>query len=77
MSSTLSQAAPALIPYDELLSRLGDPGLTILDVLPRHTYEEAHIPGALSMPLEEIPQRAAGVLPDKDREIVVYCGGPT
>ncbi len=34
----------------------------------------AHIPGAISIPVEEIASRARELLPDRAAEIVVYCG---
>lgn len=65
------------ISRDELLRRLGDPTLTIVDVLPRASFEGGHIPGALSLPVADLPMRARDVLPDPTAEIVVYCGSFT
>ena len=62
---------------EEIRGRLRDAALVIVNVLPRVAYEEARIPGSISLPVEEIPRRARELLPDLDREIVVYCGGPT
>jgi rhodanese-related sulfurtransferase len=54
------------------LRRLIADGAVVLDVLPRHEYEAAHIPGALHVPLarlwHEAPTRLA-----RARPIVVYC----
>ena len=58
-------------------TRLGDSRVTILDVLPRDTYNAAHLPGAINIPLAELERRAPRELPDRSREIVTYCGGPT
>jgi rhodanese-related sulfurtransferase len=65
------------VPRDELERRLLDPGLTLVDVLPRESFESGHIPGAISLPLSEIAARAREVLPGHSREVIVYCGGPT
>jgi rhodanese-related sulfurtransferase len=65
------------ISHEELRRRLSDPTLTIVDVLPRVAYEDQHIRGALSLPLEEIPSRARVLLPDRRQEIAIYCGSPT
>ncbi len=65
------------ISRDELLRRLRDPSLTIVDVLPASSYVEVHIPGALGLPLELVANRAREILPDRDAEIVVYCANPT
>jgi len=62
------------ISRQDLRRRLGDPALTIVDVLPESSYVEWHIPGALSLPLELVASRARELLPDRGAEIVVYCG---
>jgi rhodanese-related sulfurtransferase len=62
---------------EELRRRLHDPSLTIVDVLPASSYVEGHIPGAMSLPVEDVRIRAPVLLPDRDAEIVAYCGGPT
>ena len=61
----------------ELVARLRDPSLTIVDVLPHDAWKTQHIPGALSLPLAEIPSRAATVLPDRNADIAIYCASPT
>jgi rhodanese-related sulfurtransferase len=61
----------------ELRQRLRDPRLAIVNALPLSAWEEARIPGSLSLPLAGLPARARGVLPDFEQEIVTYCGGPT
>lgn len=47
--------------------------VTVLDVRPRAEYAAGHIPGAVSVPLDELPDRLAE-LPD-DGQIVAYCRG--
>lgn len=59
----------------EVAQRLTDPSFFLFDTLPAGSYAEMHIPGAYSLPLEDIPIRARGLLPDLDADIVVYCGG--
>ena len=65
---------PSEISRDELLQRLRDPSLTIVDVLPQASYVEAHIPRAINLPLEQIPTQAREMLSDLDADIAVYCG---
>jgi len=65
---------PNDISREELRRRLRDPALVLVDVLPPSSYAAAHIPGALNLPVDDIPARAAAVLPDRAAEIVVYCG---
>ena len=56
------------------LQRLGETTpLTVLDVRPREEYTAGHIPGAVSIPLDELDARLAE-LPD-DGQIVAYCRG--
>lgn len=54
-----------------------DPGVVVLDVLSREAYAAGHLPGAVNIPVAELRPRAAAELPELDRPIVVYCGGPT
>lgn len=65
------------ISRDELRARLRDRSLIIVDVLPKEAYAEAHIPGALSLPVAEIEAKARQRISNLNQEIVVYCGGPT
>jgi rhodanese-related sulfurtransferase len=44
----------------------------LVDARPREQYNMAHIGGAISMPLNEIPLYAGSL--DKGRMIVTYCG---
>ncbi|MEE8148652.1 MAG: rhodanese-like domain-containing protein, partial [Longimicrobiales bacterium] len=58
----------------DLLERLGAGEVIVLDVRPPDEYAAGHIPGAISMPFEEIEQRLAEL--PSDGEIVAYCRGP-
>jgi rhodanese-related sulfurtransferase/DNA-binding transcriptional ArsR family regulator len=58
----------------ELLSRLRDSLVTVLDVRPEDEFALGHLPGALNIPLSKLEHRL-GELP-ADREIVAYCRGP-
>jgi rhodanese-related sulfurtransferase len=70
-----TQARP--ISRQEILSRLGDPSLILLNVMPKETFATSHIPHSINLPVTEIENRARDVLPRLDREIIVYCMGPT
>ena len=61
----------------EMIARLHDPSLTIVNVLAREAWKAQRIPGSLSLPVAEIASRAAIVLPDKNADIAVYCASPT
>jgi rhodanese-related sulfurtransferase len=52
-------------------------GTTLVDVLSPESYATRHIPGAINLPVADIPRRAPEVLPDRDAPIIVYCGSPT
>lgn len=59
---------------DELLRRVRNGEVTIVDVRPAEEYRAGHLPGALSVPLAELKKRVAHL--PKDREVVAYCRGP-
>src|SRR5436309_16057561 len=46
-----------------------------LDVRERDEWDEGHIPGALHIPRGNLESRIEGLVPDHDRELVVYCSG--
>lgn len=55
----------------ELLARLNDPKLLIVNVLGKRYYDDARIKGSVSAPLRILADVAAKW--EKDQEIVVYC----
>jgi rhodanese-related sulfurtransferase len=59
---------------EDLIARMQDGLVTILDVRPRDEFDAGHLPGALNIPLSELAERLAE-LPDA-REVVAYCRGP-
>jgi len=66
----------AMEPVDKetLLEQVHQGEVVVLDVRPPEEYQAGHIPGALSVPLEELEQRLAEL--PQDQEIVAYCRGP-
>ncbi|MFC8275583.1 ArsR/SmtB family transcription factor [Streptomyces sp. NPDC057271] len=58
---------------DELLARAQVGGVVVLDVRPAEEYAAGHIPGAVSIPVDELAERITE-LPD-DAEVVAYCRG--
>jgi rhodanese-related sulfurtransferase len=71
-----SDGVPGHAPTFEDVLRLGrDPAVLLVDVLPREAYSQVHIAGSISLPMADIEGQAALVLPDRDQEIIVYCGG--
>ena len=59
---------------DELQRRLRARSVVLLDVRPSTEYEAGHIPGAVSVPLEDLPRRLRELPAGK--EVVAYCRGP-
>lgn len=47
--------------------------MTVVDVRPREEFEAGHFPGALSIPLAELPERFAEI--PTAAPVVVYCRG--
>ncbi len=57
----------------ELLSRLHEPGVIVLDVRPALEYAQGHIAGARSIPIDELESRLHELPPEQ--EIIAYCRG--
>lgn len=59
-------------PY-ELKSRLewGEPGLTIIDVRDHDQFNQCRIMGAITMPMDKVPQLAESTI-RKERDLYVY-----
>ncbi|KDO00454.2 ArsR/SmtB family transcription factor [Pseudomonas donghuensis] len=62
------------ISREELLERLQDHSVTLLDVRPAEEFAQGHLPGAINIPFAELQQRL-GELP-VSQEVVAYCRGP-
>jgi len=62
------------VPAAELLARAKKGLVTVLDVRPAEEYAAAHIPGAISVPLDKL-ESFLSRLP-KRKEVVAYCRGP-
>jgi rhodanese-related sulfurtransferase len=58
---------------EELLRRVRDGEVTVLDVRPAEEYRAGHIPGARSVPVGELKKHLAEL--PKDNDLVAYCRG--
>jgi rhodanese-related sulfurtransferase len=69
------QASPApRISREELKAKIErGAAITIVEALPEPYYRRSHLPGAINIPAEQVPELAPRLLPDKNAEIVVYC----
>jgi len=65
------------ISLDEIAARLEDRALVILNVMPKETYADGHIPGSVNLPVAEIEAKARKLISNLAQEIAVYCAGPT
>jgi rhodanese-related sulfurtransferase len=75
--SSQSRAADSTISREEIVARLQDRTLAIVNVMPKATYDDGHIPGSINLPVAEIAAQARRVIPDLAQEIAIYCMGPT
>lgn len=65
------------IERDEVRTKIEQGTAVVIEALPASYYEEAHLPGALNLPHDEVDTLAPTLLPDKGAEVIVYCAnGP-
>ena len=68
----MSSSLPRKVDRDEV-QRLVRGGAQLVDVLPLNEYEEAHLPGSISIPLTELTRESAERLLHRDRTVIAYC----
>jgi rhodanese-related sulfurtransferase len=61
----------------EILARLQDPALVLVNVMPKETFQAGHIPRSINLPVAEIQDKARKIFPYPGRELTIYCAGPT
>lgn len=59
---------------EDLLERVKEGLVIVLDVRPPDEYESGHIPGAINVPMKELEKQIKKL--DNKKEIVAYCRGP-
>lgn len=62
------------IPRAELLERVRDDLVTVVDVRPPEEYAAGHVLGAVNIPLSELEERLDEL--NETQEVVAYCRGP-
>ncbi|OLP58906.1 ArsR family transcriptional regulator [Xaviernesmea oryzae] len=62
------------ITYTELLDRMMNGQVTLLDVRSSEEYALGHLPSALNIPTDELEKRMLEL--PSDKEVVAYCRGP-
>ena len=62
------------ITREQINDRINNQQFTcIIEALPLRFFDEAHLPGAINIPHDEVRDRAKSLLPDKEVFTVVYC----
>ncbi len=69
-----NRADAEAVGLEELLQRARRDDVVILDTRPTQEYRAGHIPGALSVPVDELKARLRKL--PKNKEYVAYCRGP-
>ncbi len=59
---------------DELMKLAAAGETMVIDVRPPNEYEAGHVPGAINIPIDYLPQRLMDL--PRTQEIVAYCRGP-
>ena len=62
------------VTVEQLAKRLEEGSVVVIDVRPVEEFSAGHIPGALSIPVNELKRRLAEL--PRTKEIVAYCRGP-
>lgn len=71
-----SATAPATLTVSEVEALLeGQEKPPVFDARPRAAYDAGHLPGAVSLPLDELDRRISEV--PSDRLVIFYCSGKT
>jgi len=74
LSACGKEEATATITSAELAGRIGNgTAPAIFDVRTPEEYAEGHVPGAINIPHDLLPDRIDEFAPYQDMEVVVYC----
>lgn len=59
---------------DEVMEKMNNESIFLLDVRPKEEYENGHIEGAISVPMDDLELYMRGL--PQNAEIIAYCRGP-
>jgi rhodanese-related sulfurtransferase/predicted transcriptional regulator len=59
---------------EDLLERIKDGLVIVLDVRPADEYAAGHVPGSVNVPMKELEKQIKKL--DNKKEIIAYCRGP-
>ncbi len=65
------------VTVDQIEKKVGDPKVTFVDVREPDEWEGGIIPNALTLPRGFLELKIEEEVPEKDREVIVYCAGGT
>lgn len=65
------------ITAQEIREALDKGNITLVEALPEKYYLDGHLPGAVQINHDEVKDKAAQFLPNKDAPIVTYCSSDT
>ena len=69
----VGESGHAPVSRDQLMELIAEGQAFLIDVRPALEYQSGHLPGAKSIPVDELPSRL-DELP-RDRRIIAYCRG--
>ena len=74
-SLAIADTPPAMIAPDQLVQQMEkkDKDLVLLDVRTPEEFAAGHIPGAINIPHDQLPNRLAEIAGAKEKDVVVYC----
>jgi rhodanese-related sulfurtransferase len=76
LSSTSVMAQFTVIDAGQLRSYLaGEKNVVLVDSRTPEEYQQAHIPGAINIPPDEMQAKAPRLLKDKAAPVIFYCRG--
>jgi rhodanese-related sulfurtransferase len=61
------------ITRDQLNAAIDDGSVVVVETLGEQHFEQGHLPGAIHIHFEAVPDRAPQLLPDREAAIVTYC----
>jgi len=61
------------VPRDELMQRVKQGLVTVIDVRPPQEYAAGHVPGAINIPPADLEKHLQAI--DSNQEVVAYCRG--
>ena len=72
-ATSSTETGYTVIKPSEAKSMIDAGNVTVVDVRTQSEYEDAHIEGAVLVPLDTIGDGDITALPDKDATLIVYC----